>query len=164
MRANLPPEKPLGLQSRGLSWRKRSNRFVALWVARRDLVDKGYPVATQRIWPPTDSTETTPTYTEWLYISSECERLQNELLAWVRTCKDEGNPQLAFNGTLKSLINIYQLDKDSSYHGLRHETRKRYDSVLRILAKTVGNARVSQLTFRDFKRWHEGFRGDVKDK
>src|SRR5262245_30496037 len=161
MRANLPPAKPLGLQSRGLSWRKRSNRFVALWVARRDLVDKGYPVATQRIWPPTDSTETVPTYTEWLYISSECERLQNEMLAWCRTSK-QTNPILAFNGTLKSLINVYQVDKDSSYHGLRHETRKRYDSVLRILALAVGNAMLSQLIFRNFQPWHEGFRGDVK--
>src|SRR5262249_31776621 len=139
MRANLPPERPIGLQARGLSWRKRSGHWVALWVARRDLVDKGYPVATQRIWPPSAPTydekhaladiedhfgsrsvlsaqPLIPTQTEWLYIASECERLQDEMLGWARTGQDS-NPRIIFNGTLKSLINAYQVDKDSTYHG-----------------------------------------------
>lgn len=163
MPAFRPPEKPAGLQARGLNWRKRSKHWVAYWVARADLVYRGYPLESQRLWPASDAVQpTAPVDDEWNYIGSECERLQDEMLAWAHGGEDS-DPLSLFNDSLESLIRIYQVDPDSSYHNLRHETRIGYDSRMRIITKAVGKAKLSRLTFRDFKRWHEGFRGDKKD-
>lgn len=79
------------------------------------------------------------------------------MLAWSRGGEFADNPTALFDDTFASLIEIYRRDSDSPYHALRFHTKKQYDSLLRTLAAGVGKARVSSLSFRDFKRWHAGF-------
>lgn len=83
------------------------------------------------------------------------------MLAW-----GNGNftddPRAIFDGALSSLIRIYLTDKDSPYRDLRHHTAIRYEKVLAVITRAIGDARISALTFRDFKRWHEKFRQPQK--
>lgn len=79
------------------------------------------------------------------------------MLAWANGGIFDNNPLALFDDTFNSLVEIYKRDADSSYHALRFHTKKHYDSNLRTLQSTVGKAKVSLLSFRDFKRWHENF-------
>jgi hypothetical protein len=68
-----------------------------------------------------------------------------------------------FDDTFASLIEIYQRDADSPFQKLRYKSRKQYEENLRTLKASVGKARISLLSFRDFKRWHEGFTKPLRD-
>src|SRR5262245_12705459 len=107
-----PPEKPQGLEARGLKWRKSAKNWVAYWIARVDLVDKGYTPETQRLWPP--SAEPTAELTDdvWTYLGSECERLQEEMLAWSRGETAPISTTEDFDDTMASLVRIYKDDED----------------------------------------------------
>ena len=66
------------------------------------------------------------------------------------------DPRSIFDGTFGSLIRLYQLDVDSPYRELRYRTALTYSSHLASLTAMVGTRRLSDLSFRDFKRWYEG--------
>jgi integrase len=150
------PAKPVDLSTPGLNWRPRKGGWIAYWIARADIVERGYPLKSVRVWPPSTDAGGEPTADEWRGIASLCEKLQAEMLAWGKvdaTC----DARAIYDGTLASLIKIYLGDPDSPFQGLRHHTKKTYESNLKTLVSTVGQARIPELTFRDFKRWHEGF-------
>lgn len=158
------PEKPKGLNAPGLSWRPRSNGYVAYWVARPDLVKKrGYSLKSVRLWPPSNSLRVEPQADEWLAIGSNCVRLQGEMLEWANAGPANWDPRSLFDDTLASLIQVYQKDPDSPFRNLRQRTAQGYVSQMTTLIATVGTARISGLTFRDFKRWHENFCKPAKD-
>lgn len=151
------PTKPANLDAPGLRWRTRNNGWVAYWICRQDIAKRGFPIKVRELWRGDQ-----PTADEWLAIASQCITLQDEMLTWGKGDVIE-NPVARFDDTLRSLIEVYQLDKDSPYQELRYFARKSYESKLRTLAACVGGARISALTFRDFKRWHEGFRAPAID-
>lgn len=155
------PERPRGLNAPGLVWYARTHDWILKWVARKDISQRGYPLKERRLWPPSagpGAGAAEPTHAQWLAISSQCETLQGEMLAWGRgDPKGEWDPRSDYDGTVRSLIRIYQRDPDSPYKQLRYRTRLRYDSMLRTLEHAIGDAIIPSLIFRDFKRWYEGF-------
>lgn len=152
------PVKPANLSAPGINWRARSQSSVAYWVARADIAKRGYTPKSVRLWPPSNGNcGAEPTAGEWLMIGSQCERLQAEMLLWANVGPQNWDPRAIYDGTMTSLIRIYEKDPDSPYQGLREATYHSYDSHNRTLVATIGKARIPELTFRDFKRWYEGF-------
>lgn len=151
------PKTPQGLETPGLTWRERKASWIGYWVARADIVKRGYEVKSVRLWPPSDGAYREPDETEWKAIASRCDKLQAEMLFWGKSKVGEWKAEAVYDRTFKSALRIYQEDPDSPYQNLRHATKKSYDSRLRTLIKAVGNAVIPALTFRDFRRWHEKF-------
>lgn len=135
----------------GLAWRARANGWVATWIARADIVKKGFSPQTQRLLLFTEP----PTADEIKYIQSECTRLQDEMLAFGR-----GGAQMleCFDGTVQGLIDAYRSDPDSPYQSVRYKTRCNYDVWLDQLGARKGARALSALGARDFKRWYEEWR------
>jgi Phage integrase family len=152
------PVKPASLDTPGLIFRARQSGWLLMWSPRSDLVERGYPKTTYRLWPPSAVSPhpTEPTAEEWEGISAWCMRYQAEMLLWANGGAANG-PTSVFDGTIKSLSKLYQTDPDSPFQNLRHETKQRYGYSLNALEKTVGDRRIADLTFRDFKRWYQEF-------
>lgn len=153
----LRPVKPDRLDTPGLNWRARSNGWVAYWVARPDIVERGYSLKSARLWPPSANPRLEPTTDEWNEIASSCARLQGQMLEWGNSKPTAFDPRAIYDGTMRSLVKIYLADPDSPYKELRDAAQFSYSSGLRTLDLAVGGARVLELTFRDFKRWHGEF-------
>ncbi len=152
------PEKPDCLDTPGLNWRPRADRWIAVWIARADLVKRGFAPKTATLWKGLR-----PTADEWKTISSACIRLQNEMLEWSQARSIELDPLRLFDDTIDSLIAIYLNDPDSPFQGRRYRVKLSYESRLRTISATVGKVRISSLTFRDFKRWYESYRKPLKE-
>lgn len=135
----------------GHRWQPRADHSVCIWVARRDIVKKGFRPKTQRIWPPHGNPLALLDDGARLYIKSECIRLQDEMLAWA----NGGSAKVAFDGTVKTLARAFETDPDSDYQGTRHRTRITYSAHLKQVVKTVGERKLSEIKGRDFKRWFE---------
>lgn len=151
------PEKPDDVSAPGLTWRPRNTLWVAYWIARSDIVKRGFAPKSSRVWPPSRvTTYAPPTADEWQAIGSLCEKLQAEMLAWVNE-RPGYDPLAVYSGTMASLIDVYLEDPDSPFQSIRFRTRHRYISILKALKAAIGKARIPDIDFRDFKRWHEGF-------
>ncbi|TAA54555.1 hypothetical protein [Shinella sp. JR1-6] len=88
-------------------------------------------------------------------IAEECQRLTQLLRDDLR--KLGASP--TYDGTIKSLIDLYRTDKTSSIHRVKHSTRIRdYEPSLRILVDAVGGRRIDALRASDFIRWFEQWR------
>ncbi len=113
----------------------------------------------RKLWPSSNHPNPTePSQLEWQIISSECRLLQDEMLNWARGGV-AADPRSRYDGTLASLIEIYQTDPDSPFREMRHQTQLVRAGELGRLAQDVGDKRLAALTFRDIKRWHEQFLG-----
>lgn len=151
------PVKPQGLDTPGLVWQRRAKNYVGYWLCRRDILAKGFPIKTRRMWPPSTEQDAIPSLDDWNSIATSCQSLQAEMLEFAHGPQAGLTSQQMFNDTIKSLVSIYINDEDSPIQALRHHTRKRYLNVLGSITKSVGDAVLSKLTFRDFKRWHESW-------
>lgn len=151
------PQKPNAMQAPGLAFRQRKEGWNLYWTAQGRIVKRGFLPSTVRLWPATEAApEAEPTPEEWIWIAGECQRLQAAMLKWSRGGVDD--PRSRFNGTLGTLIEIYLTDPDCEYQELRHQIQCKYAQRLARLKNLYGHVRISDLTFRDFKRWHAGFR------
>lgn len=150
------PVPPENLLLPGLTWRPRKDRWILSWSPRSDLVAKGYPSRVWRLWPrgetPTQQLEPSPQ--EWEHISHWCCHYQAETRKWL---DNRTEPSALFDGTITSLIRLYQTDPDSPYKTLRWSTQVDYARDLRSLEQAIGDVRVARITFRDIKRWREKF-------
>ena len=151
------PVKPEGLSTPGLRWLPRKTHRVATWVGRADIIERGYSLKTQRLWPPSGSERTQPEHDEWLAIASQCDKLQTEMLEWANKGPPDWDPRAVYDGTLGSTITIYQKDPDSPFHGLRIGPRRNYISNQKTLKQACGGAVIADLDFRVFKQVHKGF-------
>lgn len=132
----------------GLVWRRRVNNWVATWQARTDLVKRGFTPKTAFLW-----TGTEPTSIDKQGISDQCNRLQTEMLVWARG----GLPDapFAFDGTLRSLSECYQLDRDSGFYKKEHKSRLHYVTLIRIVLDQHGHEYIRDIKARTVLRWHE---------
>jgi hypothetical protein len=55
--------------------------------------------------------------------------------------------------TIADLIRAYQTDKRSSYHQLKHFTRKSYDNMIRRIGRDHGGERISDITTDRLRAW-----------
>lgn len=88
-------------------------------------------------------------------LAKECQNRTQQL----RADLDEKDAPAKFDGTIKSLIDLFRNDLTSSLHTVKHSTRIRdYEPSLRVLVKNVGDRDVNALRSSDFKRWYEQWR------
>lgn len=59
-----------------------------------------------------------------------------------------------FDGSIRSLSHLYQLDPASPYLRAKHNTRRLYDYELRTIEAAYGAVTLSKLKAGDFMRWH----------
>jgi hypothetical protein len=139
----------------GHIWRKHAQGWECRWQARTDLIEKGFTPKSRQLY-----VGEAPNETEIAYIQDTCRRLQDEMLTFGRG----GLPTVnAFDGTLRSLINCYQTDPDSTYRKLRYGVRKNTDGLLRRLAADHGHTDLGDIKGRTVLEWYRGWTdGGVK--
>lgn len=115
------------------------------WNPKRAV--KGSPAALSVVRLPDDLTED--------QVAAECQRRTADLKAELV----ELTTPKKFDGTFKSLIDLYRADTTSSLHSVKHSTRIRdYEPSLRVLVKNIGKRYVAGLTASDVKRWFAKWR------
>ncbi|MDI7862572.1 site-specific integrase [Rhizobiaceae bacterium n13] len=141
----------MGLDAPGLKVRPRSDGTTAYyWVAKsKSPKAKDYPLKTVRVHGTLDE------------IATRCRVLQAEFKEWLSD-KGVGNKTL-YDGTLSSVIRLYQQTGESPYHEVKSNTRAMYDESLSLLDRTVGTRRLEKLTGLDFKRWYMNFKEPAAD-
>ena len=136
----------------GLIWRRRKDGWEAIWRARADLVERGYYPKNLRLW-----VGETPTETEAASIADSCQRQQDDMLAWGRG----GAPFVqAFDGTLKSLIQCYQADPDSTWHKKRIAVRRSHAMILVRVIEAHGDTLLPDIKARLIMSWHKEWSGN----
>jgi hypothetical protein len=130
------PETPEGIETLGLGWRPRKTHWNGYWIARQDIVDRGYPVKSRFLWSTKDQPTLTPE--NWQELSTACAVLQGEMLNWGRSDIEQFDALAMFDGTMASLIDIYLKDPDSPYQKLRHQASVTYSSQVEALRKEAG--------------------------
>lgn len=130
----------------GLKRRRRANGEAALyWVARADIVKAGYTPETVRLHYA-DTPDNLP------LISSACQRLQAEMLAW---STGEKQDYRHFDGTIGSLSRRFQIDDESPVQGWKFNTRRSQLHIVDTIEKAFGARALSALGLKDFRRWYD---------
>lgn len=141
-----PPSRPANLETPGLKWRPRKGGWAGYWICRADLAEAGFPVKTRLL-----HAGATPTADEWLGLQTECARLQYAMLTWRQAARHEAKS--IYDGSWRSLIDVYLSDPDSPFQRLRFSTARTYRSRCDTLAAVLGGVMTADTTFREFKRW-----------
>lgn len=129
----------------GLKRKKnKDGTYREYWEARADLVKRGYRPSSIRLHYP----ETSDGRTQ---LAARCQILQAEMLAWASR---EGKAAPGYEGTLKSLSQLFQTNTDSPFQGLKWNSQENILKSLVIVEKTVGARQIDKLLGPDFKRWH----------
>jgi hypothetical protein len=84
-------------------------------------------------------------------LANKCAELWAEMVEWLGD--PEGQGKLLYDGTVASLIDCYQRDPESSYHGLSSNTKNCYDEWCTALKRLAGLRRVDRITGRDLRKW-----------
>jgi Phage integrase family len=135
---------------------KRGRHHLPYWIAsqvRRDVMnfpDKCVPL------PPDADMEA---------LSRLCHAYCARLDDWITT-QSAGDVQVlpGYDGTVLSACQLYQRHPYSSFHKVRHNTRKSYIDNLKIIEKTVGKRLIRNLTVLDVQHWYDEWRKPaVKD-
>lgn len=154
----LPPR--LSEPAPGLVWRKRKRKgeWVATWLARTDIINRGYRPRHIELWSGSELTED-----QALDICQRCQHQQFEMLMYGKELPPPEKPLPDhFIGTLSSLIHCYQTDGDSPYQKNRYHVRQNRDSVLRRIKARHGDVRVSEIKARVLLAWHKDWSLDGK--
>lgn len=135
------------LDAPGLKVRRNKDGTARLyWVARSDIRKSGYQPETVRLHYDVDDPR------ERVLIEATCKRLQAEMFAWRSGKRDNRRP---FDGTISSLVRLYQTDEASPYRELKWNTRETYDQVLRVIDRAFGKRTLANLSLADFRRWYD---------
>jgi integrase len=86
-------------------------------------------------------------------------RYHAEQLLWARGGVED-DPKSLFDGTIDSLIEIYQKHKKSPFKKLRHQSQLSYTAYMRALNTTIGKVCVAHVTFEDLTDWQDQFADD----
>jgi hypothetical protein len=124
-------------------------------------MERGYQGKTVRLWPPdrTPPQQSEPTRAEWEVISAWCVRYHAEQLLWAHGGVED-DPKSLFDGTVGSLIEIYQKHKKSPFKAVRHATQLTYATNLRALKTAIGDVRVKHISFDDISNWQDELADD----
>jgi hypothetical protein len=141
-----PPRIP---EAPGHIWRKHAQGWECRWQARTDLVERGFTPKSRQLF-----VGTAPNATEIAFIQDTCRRLQDEMLTFGRGGLPEVNP---FDGSLRSLIQCYQTDPDSTYRKLRYGVRRNTDGLLRRLTADHGHVDLGDIKGRTVLEWYRGW-------
>lgn len=142
--------KPIIDDAPGHIVRRVGRKWEVRWQARTDLINKGFLPKSERIWigeMPTDA--------ERRQIADQCRRLQDEMLIYGRGGLPTASTAYTFDGSLKSLINLYQTDHDSRYHKKQYAVRKNHDTLYRRLMDDHGAEQLADIKARLIITWNK---------
>jgi hypothetical protein len=130
-------------QSPGLKWRPRkTGPDVPGWYASAAAVAAGYPVKFVNLSTHADHP---------VLLVERCQRLQSEMLLWMSGQKSSAP---AFDGTFKSLLQLYQTDPDSPFNtSLKPAVVLTYTVYLKKLISHIGPRRIDLCDGRDVMKW-----------
>lgn len=131
------------VQAEGLKWIKRANRRVPYWVADETDVKNGYVPKTVNLDKFRDQPD---------ILVARCNLLQAEMMLWRAGFRRE---EMKFDGTIRSLLTIYQRDPESSYQNLKPGSLVPYNHYLQKIEEHIGTRRVDQIDGIDVLRWHK---------
>jgi len=134
---------PKPTETPGLIWRKLpSGKRVPMWRAPKAAIKAGFSVKTWNLseCPPDE-------------LPARCQRIWAEAMAFL------GEKPTAYDGTVRSLMELYQLHKDSPYRHLKPSTLRPYDTYISKIILAYGSRRIDRITGLDVLRWNEDWRG-----
>lgn len=117
-------------------------RGKPIWRATKSAIAAGYPVK---------SVNLSIYIGDPVAIERRCIRLQVEMNSWLSGRRGHVK---TFDGTVRSLVDLYQCDPESPYSTLSASTREPYDVYLRVLRAEVGERQIDRCDARDVKRWY----------
>ena len=132
--------------------RNKDGSVREYWMARGDLVGRGYRPSTVRL-----HYADTPAGREQL--SAKCHILQAEMLSWAAR-GEHAAP--GYDGTLLSVSRLFQTNEDLPYRTMKWNSRANMTKTLVLVEKTVGARQIGKLLGPDFKSWHRKW-GEPKD-
>ncbi len=133
--------------SPGLKWRpRRHGAPVPYWCASPGAIKAGYPVKSVPLKGLSGEA-----------LAVRCERLQAEMKEWLG---QSAGPQISFDGTFRTLLELYETDPDSSFHDLKPGVQRTYLVYIRRLRAHIGELRLDQCSGADAKRWFKEWRFD----
>lgn len=116
-----------------------------LWRASKEAVKRGYPVrsANLTMYAGNDA-----------IIADRCQKLQREMLEWLNGIR----PKAAeFDGTFRSIFDLYENDARSPYHKLKPTTRQPYSVYLNMMRVEIGHCHVDHCDGRDVQDWFDAW-------
>lgn len=126
----------------GLVWVRRRSSFTPYWIAREADRKAGFRPKSVNLSRWADDP---------IALAERCDTLWAEMLEW-RSARPV-NP-LQFDGTLRSLLLLYQSHPQSTFHQLSPASRRPYDSYLPRLVKEFGERTVDSTSGLDLLTWH----------
>lgn len=127
----------------GLKWFKRSKGWVPYWIPPARDVKQGFRPKTVNLKSIADRPG---------LLRQRCLELHSELLTW--RCGVRGDLTL-FDGSIGSLVRLYQTHPESSFHDLRPASRSPYLTYLGRIDRELGDRTINSINGLDLKRWHE---------
>jgi hypothetical protein len=142
----------------GLVWRKRLkvNEWVATWLARTDIIKRGYTPRSIELWSGAELDQKQADD-----IAQRCQHQQFDMLTWGRELPPPEKPLPDyFTGDLASLIHCYRTDADSPYQKNRFHVRKHRDGMLRRIGQRYGEVKLPDIKARLLLAWHKDWTDD----
>ncbi|GLS29917.1 hypothetical protein SAMN04488498_110184 [Mesorhizobium albiziae] len=130
------------IKAPGLKWIKRAKGATPFWVAGEADVKAGYHPKTVNLAHLADAPE---------ILKAQCDALQAEMLLWRAGHRRD---PLAFDGTVRAVLSIYQTHPDSPYHVLKPGSLRPYNHYLGAIEGHIGKRRLSEISGLDIKKWH----------
>jgi hypothetical protein len=114
-----------------------------MWRATKAAVKARYPVKSVNLASLADNPR---------LLRDRCIKLQREMLEWISN--GERRP-IQFDGTFRSLFDLYETDPKSPFHKHKYSTRKPYSVYLRMMRAEIGHCRIDRTDGRDVQTWFD---------
>lgn len=126
----------------GLKWRPRADgRQVPMWYAKPAAIAAGYS-------PKSVNLSSVPVE----QLADRCRRLEAEMKDFLG---GRSIPEVRYDGTLGSLIDVYQTHARSPFRKLKPASAIPYLHYCGVLKRTVGTRSITRLNGLDVMAWHE---------
>lgn len=127
----------------GLKWIKRAGGKTPFWVADEVDVKNGYIPKTLNLSYLIDQPD---------MLKAKCDSLQADMLLWRTGYRAD---PMKFDGTIKSLLTIYETHPRSTYRKLKPGSLKPYNHYLGNLKGHIGSVRIDETNGVDLIDWHD---------
>jgi hypothetical protein len=145
--------RTIELDAPGLKTIRRGLLRQFYWVKDDGPDFKGYETKTVRI----HLDETDPDAAE--RIKEICRREQAAMLEWADGhVSDKSRLAPKYNGTMGSLIDLYQWDDESAFEGVKHTTKQNYSDWLKVVRETIGLRRLDRMHPKNFRKYYKNWR------
>lgn len=131
------------VRASGLKWQRRKEKRTPYWVADEADVKAGYLPKTVNLEYLADNPE---------MLVAKCNALQADMLLWRSGHRRDA---MVFDGTIKSLLEIYEMHPDSSFQKIKPATRRPYTFYMKRLHGHIGARRVDAIDGSDIISWHK---------